>query len=255
LTPIPGKQFAEISLGRLEYATAGNGQATVVFLNGGGPANMDSWGKVYPQVATFSRVFAYNRFGDGHSDQVSEPQTGMRVVEALAQLLAVAQCHAPYILVGHSLGGLYANLFARLYPQQVNGMVLVDAAHADQGELLRNQGGLFGALNRLLFTFYAKANPAKASELSVFDESATQVKTAGTFPNIPLIVLSAGKRFSLFVARETLDTIERQQRELTQLSAQGKQIIAQHSGHYIQSCEPDLVIGAIREQVTAQSPA
>lgn len=249
MTAIPGKRFGEISQGKLEYATAGNGQTTVIFLNGGGPASMDSWGKVYPPVASFCRVMAYNRFGDGHSGQVRLAQTGMRVVDALTQLLAVAQCSAPYILVGHSMGGLYANLFARLYPQQVKGVVLVDSAHPDQGEILRQQGGLFGALNRALFTFYAIANPAKASELTVFEETATQVKTAPAFPNIPLTVLSAGKRFSLFVARDTLRTIERHQQELTRLSPQGKQRIAEQSGHYIQNSEPGLVIGAIHEIV------
>lgn len=249
MIPIPGKRFAEISQGKLEYATTGNGQATVVFLNGGGPANMDSWGKVYPQVGTFTRVLAYNRFGDGNSDQVSEAQTGTRVVAALTQLLSVAQCDAPYILVGHSLGGLYANLYARLYPQHVKGVVLVDAAHPDQGEMLRTQGGLFGALNRLLFVFYAKANPAKASELTVFEDTAEQVKSAGTFPDVPLIVLSAGKRFSLFVAKATLNTIEQYQQALASLSSQGKQLIAHNSGHYIQHSEPALVIDAVREIV------
>jgi pimeloyl-ACP methyl ester carboxylesterase len=259
MTPIPGKHFGKVIGGNLEYATAGTGRATVIFLNGGGPANMDSWGKVYPQVAQFTRVLAYNRFGDGNSDQVSELQTGARVVDALRQLLAVTQCSAPFILVGHSMGGLYANLFARLYPEQVVGVVLVDSAHPDQGEMLRSEGGIFGAVNRLLFKFYTKANPAKSSELTVFEETAAQIKAAGPFPNVLLTVLSAGKRFSLFVAKHTLDTIERQQQELAQLSPQGKQIIAQQSGHYIQHSQPDLVIAAIQEiidnTVRPQSPA
>ena len=249
MTPIPGKRFGEITQGKLEYATAGTGQSTVVFFNGGGPATMDSWGKVFPPVASFSRVLAYNRFGDGHSDQVSEPQTGARVVAALRQLLTEAQCGAPYILVGHSMGGLFANLFARLYPQDVNGMVLIDSAHPDQGDMLRNQGGLFGALNRVLFKLYAKSNPAKSSELSVFEVTAAQVKTADAFPTIPLTVLSAGKRFSLFVAKQTLHTIERYQEELAKMSPLGKRIIAQRSGHFIQNSEPGIVVDAIQEMI------
>jgi pimeloyl-ACP methyl ester carboxylesterase len=65
---------------KLEYATAGEGQPIIVFITGGGPADMNSWSKVYAETSRISTVFAYNRFGDGNSDKVSEPQTGAKVV-------------------------------------------------------------------------------------------------------------------------------------------------------------------------------
>jgi len=240
---INNKKIRKINEGNLEYALAGEHSPTVLFLNGGGPANMDSWSKVYPQLAKKCRVFAYNRFGDGNSDQINEPQTGLRVIVALKQLLEPESLVAPYILVGHSMGGLYAILFARLYPQLVAGVVLVDSAHPDQGKMMREQG----FLNRLILKIFAKINPAKASELDMFDVTAQQIKDAGIFPDVPLTVITAGKRSGLFVTKKVIEVIERHQVELVGLSAKGKQIVASKSGHFVQNSEPGLVVTAISE--------
>jgi pimeloyl-ACP methyl ester carboxylesterase len=246
MAPIPEKRFAQIEDGRLEYAASGEGRPTVVFINGGGPATMDSWAKVYPDAAKISSVFAYNRFGDGRSDQVSEPQTGEKVVGSLRRLLQKEGQKPPYILVGHSLGGLYANLFARRYPREVAGVVLVDSSHPDQGEMMRSQRGMLGAVNHVFQWLYRKHNPTKASEIDVFDETASQVREAGAFPDVPVIVISAGKRPSLLVGAETLALIERHQNELAQLSPKGRRVVAEQSGHYVQDSEPGIVVDAIR---------
>jgi len=240
---IPNKIFGKINEGKLEYVISGDQQPTVIFINGGGPANMDSWGKIYPQIEKISRVFAYNRFGDGNSDQVDESQSGEKIVAALKQLLQHAGEKGPYILVGHSIGGLYAILLARLYPQDVIGVVLVDSAHPDQGKMMHEQG----ILNNLILKIYAKFNPTKSSELNSFDETVSQIKNAGAFPDVPLLVISAGKRSSFFVPDETIKIIEKHQKELVELSTQGKQIVAKKSGHFIQNSEPEIVVNAIME--------
>jgi len=250
MIPIPDKKIADVAGRKLEFARAGEGRPPIVFINGGGPANMDSWGKVYPEVKSVSTVFAYNRFGDGHSDQVPEPQTGERVVAALRELLRRSGLNPPYVLVGHSLGGLYANLFARLHPLEVAGVVLVDSSHPDQGEMMRNPGAVWGAVNRVVQKIYTNINPTKFSELAVFDEAALQVANAGPFPDVPLVVLTAGKRFWWLAPEETRQTIENHQRSLAALSARGKQIIAEKSGHFVQNDSPEVVIEAIREVVT-----
>ncbi|MFV2058914.1 MAG: alpha/beta fold hydrolase [Thiohalomonadales bacterium] len=243
--PIANKRLIEIDDGKLEYSISGKGQPTVIFLHGGGPEEMDTWKKVYPLIEKHNTVLAYNRFGDGNSDHVAEAQSAQRIIEELRQLLIKTKLTPPYLLVGHSFGGLYANLFARLYPKETMGVVFVDSAHPDQGVLMRNDGSVLGTINSLLQRLYALSNPTKASEFSSFDISVLQIKHAGPFPNIPVIVISAGNKYSVFTSKEDITTIEKLQKQLSLLSPQGKQIVAPDSGHFIQHSEPEIVVNAI----------
>lgn len=249
MIPIANKEITDFDGRKLEHASAGEGQPLIVFISGGGPADMDSWGKVYPEAQSTSKVFAYNRFGDGHSDQVAEAQTGAKVVATLRELLQRLGFTPPYILVGHSLGGLYANLFARLHPREVAGIVLVDSSHPDQGEMMRNPGMIWSVINGAIQKLYATINPTKFSEIAVFDETASQVKNAGPFPDVPLAVITAGKRFTLLASDKMIQTVDDHQRDLAAMSPQGQQIIAERSGHFVQNDQPEVVIRAIREVV------
>ena len=251
MPPILGKKLCKINGKCIEYATAGDGDPAVLFIHGGGSVNMDSWDKVYSLTKKLTRVFAYNRFGDGNSDQVNELQTGKRVVETLRQLLQYNKVIAPYVLVGHSFGGLYANLFARLYPIEVAGVVLVESSHPDQAGMMREKRGILETIYfltyRLIVIIFARLNPSKGSELISFDDTASQINRAGPFPNVPLIVVTAGKRSAIFATNEEIKKIELLQKDLSTMSPQGKQVIAQKSGHCIQDNEPVIVVKAIHE--------
>ena len=89
----------------VEHALAGQGAPVVVFENGLG-ANLDWWAKVWPEVARDTTVLAYNRAGYGKSEASSEARDGAHIVEELRALLRERGLAPPYILVGHSLGGL-----------------------------------------------------------------------------------------------------------------------------------------------------
>jgi pimeloyl-ACP methyl ester carboxylesterase len=101
---------------------------TLVF-EAGSRATIDKWGKVLEGASRDATVFAYNRPGYGNSDAAPTPRDGRTVVEELRQLLRQKGLKPPYVLVGHSLGGLYMQLFARAYPDEVKGLVLVDAMY------------------------------------------------------------------------------------------------------------------------------
>jgi pimeloyl-ACP methyl ester carboxylesterase len=101
---------------------------TLVF-EAGSRATIDKWGKVLEGARRDATVFAYNRPGYGNSEAASTPRDGRTVVEELRQLLRQKGLKPPYVLVGHSLGGLYMQLFARAYPDEVKGLVLVDAMY------------------------------------------------------------------------------------------------------------------------------
>jgi pimeloyl-ACP methyl ester carboxylesterase len=101
---------------------------TLVF-EAGSRATIDKWGKVLEGASRDATVFAYNRPGYGNSEAASTPRDGRTVVEELRQVLRQKGLKPPYVLVGHSLGGLYMQLFARAYPDEVKGLVLVDAMY------------------------------------------------------------------------------------------------------------------------------
>ena len=87
------------------------------------------WARVQPKVASFARVVSYDRAGYGWSDAGPRPRAVERVVAELRSALKAAQLDGPYVLVGHSFGGLLSRAFAEKYPEDVAGMVLVDSAH------------------------------------------------------------------------------------------------------------------------------
>lgn len=91
-----------------------------------------TWARVQPEAASFTRVCSYDRAGLGRSDRGSRPRTADAMVEELHALLGGAGVPPPYVLVAHSFGALVARLFAHRHPQEVAGMVMVDAAHEDQ---------------------------------------------------------------------------------------------------------------------------
>ena len=104
----------------------------VVVFEAGSRGTIDKWGKVLEGASRDATVFAYNRPGYGNSAEPATPRDGRTVVEELRRVLRHKGLNPPYVLVGHSLGGLYMQLFARAYPEEVKGLVLVDAMYPRQ---------------------------------------------------------------------------------------------------------------------------
>lgn len=101
---------------------------TVIFDAGLGDT-ADEWLPMQQAVAAFTRTCAYDRAGLGRSAPGLRSRTAERMLAELRMLLAAAEVHAPYVLVGHSAGGLIVQLFAAYYPNEVVGLVLLDSAH------------------------------------------------------------------------------------------------------------------------------
>jgi pimeloyl-ACP methyl ester carboxylesterase len=129
LTP-PIGGFQEIEGRRIFVHRSGSGGPAVVFLPGASAVGLDYFG-VQQQVSQFTTVVLYDRGGTGYSDPVPLPRTAAAVATELHELLHAQNIAAPYILVPHSLGGAYAHRFAQLYPQDVAGLVWLDAFHRE----------------------------------------------------------------------------------------------------------------------------
>jgi pimeloyl-ACP methyl ester carboxylesterase len=134
--PPPG-QLVDVGGYRLHIDCQGNGSPTVVMEAGlGDPSLM--WALVQPQIITLTRVCVYDRAGLGWSDPSPKPRTADIMVDELHTLLKDAPIQGPYVLVGHSTGGMLARLYAHTYPTEVVGVVLVDSQHEDQFLRLSN---------------------------------------------------------------------------------------------------------------------
>jgi len=224
----------------------------VIDSNGAGGITKPSESTVFPQVAKLTRVCAYDRPGTSRNDNtptdsspVQQPTTAQQGVADLQALLIAAKEPGPYILVGHSWGGLIARLFASTYPNDVSGLVLIDPA----SEFLKN------SLTLAQWTTYIKATRKliEPSGLEAPDYERTLDLLHGTprLRAIPVVVLTSDKRFDFGAGgAETWPAWRTAQDRLAKL-LDAKHVSDTNSGHAIQMEQPRLVIDAIRGIVEA----
>ncbi|MDC6168846.1 alpha/beta fold hydrolase [Paucibacter sp. XJ19-41] len=252
---LPSKQELTIAGQRLCYTLAGEGEGPVIVLINGSGGPLEAWYKLYPQIAQLgSRVLAYDRPGVGGSAKPTTPQTGAAAVALLRGLLGALALPGPYLLLGHSFGGLHANLFARLHPEEVMGVVLLEAtAPADVGSMREHQTAAQRAVNRLLNLF---SRPDPNDEVSQERQTVAQIAAAPPFPAVPLRVITGAKTLpGWMTSAAALDLRRRHQQGLLALSPQGVQLLAERSGHFPQMSEPALVIEAVAQVLSAGVPS
>ena len=127
--PAPG-QLVDVDGYQMHIHCVGEDSPTIILESGAGSFSTD-WALIQPEVAKTNRVCVYDRAGYGWSERSLQPQSAVELTSALHTLLNNSGIEGPYIMVGHSLGGLYVRLFQQQYPNEVVGMVLVDSAHEE----------------------------------------------------------------------------------------------------------------------------
>ncbi|WP_121614235.1 alpha/beta fold hydrolase [Mesobacillus foraminis] len=239
------KSKVETSKGHLEFNISGNGKPNIVLLNGGsGP--IEGWMRILPEVSELASVFSYNRFGVDDSDKPQEPQHGVTIVKTLREALSIVGFEPPFLLVGHSLGGLYANLFARLYPNEVAGIVFVESSHPRDLTLEKLQGKAIKAINNVLKKFDSLSSHKQYNEVHFVEETVNQINQHNFFPDIPVYVISGGKE-NRMMPKEARKIRQENQLELLSLSTNSKLVVAGKSGHFPQMSEPRVVIDTIKD--------
>ena len=231
---------------RLRIEREGKGSPTVV-MDAGLCQVMKTWDRVVSEVAKFAQVVVYDRAGLGGSDLGPRPRTSQQNVNELHALLSNAGIAGPYVLVGHSFGGLNVRLYASQYPAEVAGVVLIDASYEEQ--YLR-----FAAIKSAgERTIYLRHESGENCEKVNLIASAELIHAAPSFPLVPVAVLTAdpyhGKDSTVDGKWAQLQ-MEMQSR-LARLVSEGKQTIGAGSGHFIQLDQPRVVIDAILTIVTA----
>ena len=261
----PGK-FVSVGRLNLYIYCKGEGEPTVVFDSGIGGGSLE-WLAVQDRVAKHFRACAYDRAGYGWSLPGPFPRTTAQIVTELQLLLQRDNLKPPFILVGHSFGGFNIRYFASRYPREIAGLVLVDASDPQQGitvdattgsRRLRNpikqdarldHSGLPTTPLQIesFLNTRRQAVFAQMDEISHFADSARQVEKAGPLPDVPLMVLSHGRR--VWPAGADGDRREAEwamlQRRLVQLAPQGEQEVVSNAGHNIQVDAPAVVAAAI----------
>jgi pimeloyl-ACP methyl ester carboxylesterase len=124
----PVGKLVDVGGHRLHIFPTGKGDPTVVLESGGASWSLD-WYWVQTEVAKFTSVCSYDRAGFGWSDPGPKPRTSQQIVSELHELLTINGIKKPYILVGHSFGGHTVRLFAKDHPDEVAGIILLDARH------------------------------------------------------------------------------------------------------------------------------
>ncbi len=270
--PPPG-QMVDVGGYRLHLNCTGAGSPTVVIDAGWGDWSL-GWSGVQKEVAKTTQVCTYDRAGVGYSEPGPLPRNAEQYAKELHTLLQHAGLPGPYVLAGHSMGGLPVRVFAHEYPAQVSGVVLIDSMSPGQlkqpaaevkPQTPSQTGG--GSLPTLLartgfmrlvtgrtkelppeaqapyaaFSVTPRAVQAWADEGAGMPESFVQADAVKTFGAVPLIVLTASLNHQ--TGWQTMQT------ELLQLSSNSQQMMADHSGHNIQFEQPEAAVEALTKMV------
>jgi pimeloyl-ACP methyl ester carboxylesterase len=253
-----GRQSGWFDVGgrRLFLRCVGHRSPTVVFEGG----LTTDWYELQNQLAPFTRVCSYDHPGGprSRSDPAPTPRTARDFVADLHTLLRVAHVPGPYVLAGHSNGGLFTLLYASTYPRQVAGLVLIDAVHP--ATIKRRLAMLKpilppeewqAARQRMLTLLSRLLDPEQVDMWSSERQTRRALRRSPIRP-LPLVVITHGHPDPDTPYVELEEPFWQQlQRELARLVPGARLVVATNSGHDIQHDQPELVLDAICDVVLA----
>jgi pimeloyl-ACP methyl ester carboxylesterase len=279
LAGVPGKLYDVDGYSMHLYCT-GHGSPTIVLSSGLGD-DFTSWAKIQPDLSRLTTVCSYDRAGFGWSDSRPGVQDANAIASQLHKLLDAAGVQRPFVLVGHSISGIYLRSYAGIYPQELAGLVFLDGATPLQDDripkelrkiqedqrrqmprekLLMMLGWyrLQGVCTSIppgfeAYRAWIKADSCVPSQIDAMEneldaERASGEETihAGPFGTIPVLILSRDpnvlpSNWPAPVAKANAVVWNEMQDEAKGLSSQSRRIIAKGSDHYIQNDRSDLV--------------
>ena len=241
---LPGATVQHVDDRPLEFVAHADVGPVVVFENGLA-GRMEWWSKVLPALENDTAYFAYNRPGYGKSAPVESPRDGAHIVKELRATLKSLGMHPPYVLVGHSLGGLYMQLFARQHPQDVAALILVDSTHPLQ---LEGAGAIDKQSLWVRSAFKVLVTGTAQQELDLLSRTGEQVLSLPTLTGIPVSVLSASA--PLNDTSEVGQFAHQKRADIAHLYPGSKQVWV-NSSHAIPLEKPEAVVDAIRSALAS----
>ncbi len=222
----------------INFASTGEGNFTVVLENDLGE-EMDSWDKVFDDIAKDSKVFAYNRPGYDGSTNLSSPRTPYQIANELRKLLKITKMNPPFILVGHGIGGYYVISYAEQYPKEVAGIILIETPNPQFFGMCDEQG--IQGCDRI-----APIADELPYHVKREYEASKKVFLPNNLGDIPLAVITRTPTIAIPKSKQLRALWLETQKELTLLSTNSKHFIAKHAGRYVQYDEPSTVLEAIK---------
>jgi len=170
---------------RVETKIEGTGNPAVI-LESGFTGGLFPWGPIQTAVAQKTLVLSYERAGLGRSDPGPNPRSAEQIARELHALLAAKKIAPPYILVGHSAGGLFVRVFAHLYPKEIAGLVLVDPATEEAYERIQHDKSVEDLQNMGMPS-------GGVEQWRALPESIGQARHSWPLPAVPVDVFTSGK--------------------------------------------------------------
>ena len=269
--------YIDVGGHQLHLNCTGHGSPTVIFESGLGGSSLD-WVKVQARVSLFTRACSYDRAGYGWSESAAGPRNAERLAADFDKLLVYGSLKPPFVLVGHSIGGVLIRRYAERMPDKVAGMVLVDSSHEEQFKRMEAAGMLVAAAPARGATFIVSnywqvpsgmpaelrllarqlaIRPAAVRalylELAELRGTVEQRPAGARLPDVPLAVIMreplrndrpASKRTRL-LARLWLEM----QKELARETPGATLLTATGSGHHVHLDRPEMVVGAVQDIV------
>jgi pimeloyl-ACP methyl ester carboxylesterase len=250
----------------IRLACKGTGGPSVVIDAGMGTAPVEDrgWQAIADQIAPVTRVCLYDRAGLGGSDPApAGPRSSLDSAADLHAALSAAGVKGPYLLVGHSVGGLHAQVFATVYPAETAGLVLVSTTHPDQFSkwLALLPAATPGEENAVTearsFLTSILTDSSKNEERLDMTASASQAHLLTSLGNKPVIIATHSPHFRMVpglsepLAVKLEDATQRMQREYLSLSTNAHQNIAERAGHGLPHEAPKFVVDNILQGVAA----
>lgn len=240
--PAPWEKTLEVRGRQLSIVCRGEGAPTVILENGYGWSTT-IWNGIDLRIAEVTRVCAYEQPGLQRSPEGPQPRTAGEVADDLDYLLTQTQVKAPYLVVGHSFGGLVARLFAARHLDRMAGLVLLDSPHEDIYEEFARVMKEIGK------------DPTEAQGTPQIETSLDQIRTeAESLDDLPLVVMGHGRNrprqgYTADQDAKMEAVWSLLQQRLATISRQGRYVEAEKSGHVIFQDQPDLVVEEITRLV------
>lgn len=240
---------------RLEVSVAGTGEPTVI-LEAGLGQHRGHWLAIQDSLSMLTTVIAYSRAGYGASDPSPQSRTPLQIVSELRAMLQALGQDGPYVLVGHSLGGVYIRVFASRHPEDIAGLVLVDPTH----ERLNVEHSVLSPtywpdLRAVFEAFATEVGGGTPGELEEWWRIARRgtLPEASPLPDVPMVIITAMTVDSSWAGGSDIGLRMRRRihTELFEETTHGAHIVTTESGHNIHEDQPGLVVESIRRVVNA----
>ncbi|ATE59270.1 alpha/beta fold hydrolase [Thauera sinica] len=224
------------------YVRAGSSRTPAIVLQAGLQDDRSSWDKLMPGLARENMVIAIDRPGRGDNPATKAARDPCTIAAEQRALLRQAGVQPPYILVGHSLGGLYQYVYAKLYPDDVAGLVLLDPTHPRHWETMQKSSPRSADLIKVLrFAAFSSTDRAEFDAQAACLDRLDLAKPLG----LPTRLLVSG-RFRSEEQGAYQEMINSLRRDWLRLLGVPRLQTVWDSGHYIQKDSPEEVLAAVK---------